>query len=149
MACAMSQIAFISSSVKCCSRPRRAGIEHAAGRHDLDHVDARRGELADDLLAFLGAGADRGVEMRFVDRFGELGREAGGFVGMAADDRQRRARDLDPRSREAPFGDRIADRDHRARVAAEVAHGGEAAPRHLERMGQADRRCVGHRIFLA
>ena len=56
----------------------RAGVEHAAGRHDLDPVDARRGELANDLLAFLGAGADGRIEVRFVDGFGELGRKTGG-----------------------------------------------------------------------
>ena len=36
----------------------RAGIEHAAGRHDLDHVDAGRGKLADGFLALLRPGAD-------------------------------------------------------------------------------------------
>ena len=58
------------------------------------------------------------------------------------------ARDLDPRPGKAPLGNGVADRDHRARIAAEVAHGGEAAARHLERVGQPDRRLVGDRIFL-
>ncbi len=44
----------------------RAGIEHAAGGHDLDHVDAAGPQFADDLLAFLDAGADGGAEMRIV-----------------------------------------------------------------------------------
>ncbi len=124
-----------------------ARIEHAAGRHELDHVDAGGGELAHDLLAFVDAGADGRVEMRFVDRFGELGRKAGRCVGMAADDRKRGAGDLDPRAREAPFGDRVANRDHGAGVAAEVAHGGEPAARHLERMGEADGRRIRIEYF--
>ena len=82
--------------------------------------------------------------MRFVDRFGELGRKAGRQVGMAADDRQRLARHLDPRTGEAPFGNCVANRDDGAGVAAEVAHGGEPGARHFERVGQADRRRVGH-----
>ena len=55
-------------------------------------------------------------------------------IGVATDDRQRRARDLDPRSGEAAFRDGISDGDHRARIAPEVADGGEAAARHLKRM---------------
>ena len=46
----------------------RAGIEHAAGGHDLDDVDTGRSELAHDLLAFIDAGADGGFQVRFDDR---------------------------------------------------------------------------------
>ena len=115
----------------------------------LIHVDARRGQLADDLLALLDAGADRGVEVRFVDCFGEFRRKPGRLVGMAADDRQRRSGNLDPRTGESPFGHRVANRDDRAGVAAKIAHGGEPAARHLQRVGQSDGRLIGHRIFLA
>ena len=115
-----------------------ARIEHPASGHDLDHVDAGGGEAAHDLLAFLDAGADRRVEVRLADCFGELGREAGRLVAMAADNRQRRARDLDPGAGETTFGDGVANCDDRAGVAAKIAHRGEPGARHIERVGQAD-----------
>src|SRR5207248_6379489 len=64
------------------------------------------------------------------------------------DDRQRVARNLDPWAREAAFADGIADRDHRARVPSEIAHGGEAGAGHLERVGEAEGGAVGVGIFL-
>ena len=94
----------------------RAGIEHAAGGHDLDDVDAGGGELAHHFLAFVGAGADRGIQVRLVDRRGEFRRKPRGGVGMAADDRQGRARNLDPRAREAALGDGVANGDDGAGI---------------------------------
>ena len=49
---AMSQMRLHLGVGEMLLEPARAGVEHAAGRHDLDHVDAGGGELAHDLLAF-------------------------------------------------------------------------------------------------
>ena len=69
----------------------RAGIEHAAGGHELDDVDAGRGELAHDLLALLRRRCRRrGLRCASFDGRGELRRKPGRRVGMSADDRERR-----------------------------------------------------------
>ena len=64
----------------------RARIEDTAGGHYFDHVHASGGELADDLLAFIDAGADRRIEVRFVDGLRELRWKPGRLVGVAAND---------------------------------------------------------------
>ena len=123
-------------------------IEHAARRHELDHIHSGGGQLANNLLAFLDAGADGGVEVGLIDRGRELWRESSGRIGMASDDRQRRAGNLDAGAREAAFGDRVAHRGNDAGVAAEVADRREAAAHDFQRMCEAHGRRIRIGVFL-
>ena len=124
------------------------GIKNAARRHDLDPVDTGGGQLTNDLLAFLRTGADRGIEVGFVERAGKLGRKTRRRIRMAADNRQGLPGNLDPRPRKPPFGNSVSNGNHGTRVAAEVADGREAALRHFQRMGQPNGCVIRNRTFL-
>ena len=119
-----------------------AWVEHAARGHDLDDIHAGSRKSPNDLLTLLLTGAHAGIEVCFIDRAGEFRRKCGGWIGMAANNRQGRARHADPRPREAALGQRVAHRDDRARVAAKIAHRREPRPRHFQRMGQTNRCAV-------
>ncbi len=53
-----------------------------------------------------------------------------------------------PRTRKASFRHRVANRSHCARIAAEIADGGEPAARHFQRVRQAQSGRVRNGIFL-
>ncbi len=98
--------------------------QYAAGRGDLDHVGTILAGQPHLRRAFHHAGAgEAGIE-QFVD----LGPEAVD-VGMAADDRQRRASGHDARAGHHSFGSAAPQGKGGGRAAARFAHGGKAGAR--------------------
>jgi hypothetical protein len=113
--------------------------QHPAGRRELDHARAQRDLCTHRTTAIVGAVAQ--VDLLRMHHVGEFLRQTVAAVAVPAGDRDHFAGVRDRGALDRAGVDRVAQRPDAARVAAEIAYGGE--PRRKRGAGVGDR---GHLV---